>query len=353
LLLLEIAGGEDPKAWIKAHNSILMTLIILYKKRPQLEPVFNPEDSTELAILKGERGEMLIETLREELIGLSNATSTQNATCTFDKQKGALLALSRMGELLVKEFPYDVPSKGKYSYLPRLLGRATVTFKIKRDGAILGNITIIADGFTAPITAGNFVDLCIRNFYTGLPVKSITKRFGSFFEQYPAQMNVLGSYNDGFFDPITAKLRKIPLEIIRLEAGSGVPKLSYSSAGFSDMFLSDMSGNSQSAEPSQNSKPLLTFDMPGLVAMNHPDRVPNSGSSAFFSLQSDTLPQDRRKMLDGEYAPFGFIVEGSDVYEALQPGDIIDSTLVDEFGALNLVKIRESSLKEAASATGS
>lgn len=352
-MLLEIAGGEDPKAWIKAHDSIQMALVMLDKKRPQLEPVFNPEDSTELAILKGERGEILIETLRVELIGLANATTYQNPICTFDRQKGALLALSRIGELLVKVFPYDVPTKGKFSYLPRLLGRATVTLKIKRAGATLGNITIIADGYTAPITAGNFVDLCIRNFYTGLPVKSFTKRFGSGIEQYPAQVSVLGSYNDGFFDPITAKLRTLPLEIIRLDGKSGLPKLSYSSAGLSDTSLSDMIGNYQPVEPSRNSKPLLTFDTPGLVAMNHPDRAPNSGSSAFFSLQSDTLPQNRRKVLDGEYAPFGFIIDGSDIYEALQPGDVIDSTLVDGFGALNLVKIRESSLKEAASATGS
>jgi peptidylprolyl isomerase len=353
LLLLEITGGKDQKAWTKAHNSIQMALVMLDKKRPQLEPVFNPEDSTEFAILKGERGEILIESLREELIGLANATSFENARCTFDRQKGALLALSRIGELLVKVFPYDVPSKGKFSYLPRLLGRATVTFKIKRAGATFGNITIIADGYTAPITAGNFVDLCIRNFYTGLPVESFTKRFGSGMEQYPAQVNVLGSYNDGFFDPITAKLRTLPLEIIRLEGGSGRPKLSYSSAGLSGTSLSDMLGNYQAVEPSQNGKPLLTFDTPGLVAMNHPDRAPNSGSSAFFSLQSDTLPQDRRKVLDGEYAPFGFIIDGTDIYEELQPGDVIDSTLVDEFGALNLVKIRKSSLKEAASATGS
>jgi peptidylprolyl isomerase len=353
LLLLEIAGDEDPKEWTKAHNSIQTSLVMLDKKRPQLEPVFNPEDSTELAILKGERGEILIETLREELIGLANATTFQNSMCTFDRQKGALLALGRLGELLVKAFPYDVPSKGKFSYLPRLLGRAMVTVKIKRAGASLGNITIVADGFTAPITAGNFVDLCMRNFYTGLPVKSITKRFGSVFEQNSAQVSVLGSYNDGFFDPITAKLRTLPLEIIRLEGGSGLPKLSYSSAGLSDTSLSDMLGNYQPVESSQNSKPMLTFDTPGLVAMYHPDRAPNSGSSAFFSLQSDTLPQDRRKVLDGEYAPFGFIIDGYDTYEALQPGDVIESTLVDEFGALNLVKIRESSLKEAASATES
>jgi hypothetical protein len=59
-------------------------------------------------------------------------------------------------EFLVPAFPYDVPSEGLYSYLPRLLGRAKVSFLIRRKRTILGNITIIADGFAAPITAGTF-----------------------------------------------------------------------------------------------------------------------------------------------------------------------------------------------------
>ena len=86
-------------------------------------------------------------------------------------------------------FPFDVPEDDEFSYLPRLLGRAKVTFTISRpkskkkgngseEGRILGNVTVLADGYAAPITAGNFVDLAGRNFYTGLPVKVLKKRFG-------------------------------------------------------------------------------------------------------------------------------------------------------------------------------
>jgi hypothetical protein len=42
----------------------------------------------------------------------------------------------------------------------------------------LGNVTIVADGYAAPITAGNFVDLSVRNFYTGLSVRAMRKRLG-------------------------------------------------------------------------------------------------------------------------------------------------------------------------------
>jgi peptidylprolyl isomerase len=310
--------------------------------------VFNPEDSTELAILKGERGEILIEELRDELLSLSNAASLCNTTCLFAKQKNALLALGYLGELLVKEYPYQVPSRGRFSFLPRLLGRCKVTFRMKRAGAILGNITIMADGYIAPITAGNFVDLSLRNFYTGLALKSVNKKFGNLSEQVAAPINVLGSYNEGFYDPLTAKLREIPLEIIRLERGSGQPKLSYSTRGFSDTSRSvDMPGEASSI-PSLNSKPLLTFGAPGLIAFHHPDKNPNGGSSEFFGLQPDTMPEGKNALLDGDYAPFGFMIDGYDIFSSLDPDDVIDATFVDGFGQLNLVKIRESSFKEAA-----
>ena len=133
--------------WIAAQKASENALETLVQKQGKLEPVYNPEDSTELAIEKATRGEVLIDELRNELEEIVNATYAYNATRTFVQQKKALLALSYLGELLVKEFPYIVPSKGKFSYLPRLLGRAKVTFRMKRGNSILGNITIIADGY--------------------------------------------------------------------------------------------------------------------------------------------------------------------------------------------------------------
>lgn len=55
------------KAWAKAESSIDTALRILVNKRNQLEPVFNPDDSTEVAILKAERGEILLGDLSQDL----------------------------------------------------------------------------------------------------------------------------------------------------------------------------------------------------------------------------------------------------------------------------------------------
>lgn len=209
----------------------------------------------------------------------------------------------------------------------------------------LGNVTIVADGFLAPISAGNFVDLCMRNFYAGLPVKFAKKRLGSGSDFDVASLPVMGSFQDGFYDPLTAKLRRIPLEIVRVEKTSSIPVLSYSQ-GLANLF------GRATLESSSNKVPLLSFSTPGLVAMNHPEKNANGGSSEFFALQSDSVLEDKRNLLDGEYAPFGYIVEGRRIFEDLKPNDVLEATFVDDWGQLNLVKVRQSSFSEVVQGSG-
>ena len=344
----------DQKLWEKARNSMTVAINTVDTKRSKLEPLFNENESAMMQVIKGEKGERFIEDFRNQLVGLRNATVSQNLTRTLMFQKKALLSLADVGGFLVKEFPYDVPTEGRYSYLPRLMGRAKVTFEMRRRKKILGNITIIADGFAAPITAGNFVDLSIRNFYTGLPVKLSRKKVGSGSDFEIGTIPVFGSFQEGFYDPLTAKLRRIPLEIIRLESGKGIPKLSYAEGETGDISRArwDFSDTPASISSDRNGKSLLSFDIPGLVALNHPDKNLNSGSSEFFSLQLESLPDSKRQLLDGDYAPFGYIVEGYDLFLSVLPGDIIENTYVDELGIENLVKLRQSSFSEVVQGSG-
>ncbi|GKY98756.1 hypothetical protein MPSEU_000831900 [Mayamaea pseudoterrestris] len=343
------SGDPSWKSCCKLTESCINELD---KRRSILEPVFNPDDNSLLQISKAERGERLIEAFRRQLVILRNECNKGDATSSskaLQIQRRALLALSEIGELLVAAFPYPVPTQGKFSYLPRLLGRARVTFTMSRKNVVLGNVTILADGFMAPLTAGNFVDLSLRNFYTQLPIKFTKRRLGKTGADFDvANLPILGSYQEGFYDPLTAKLRRVPLELIRLERLSGVPNLAYAQdddqqGGFSsDTVL----------EPTMNSKALLSFRLPGLVAMNHPDKNINGASSEFFALQKSSITEDKRDYFDGEYAPFGFIIDGIDVFEQLRPNDKIEETYVDEWGQLNLVKLRQSSFSEVLSAGG-
>ena len=338
-----LSGEADWKACAKLLEFCINELD---KRRSILEPVFNPEDNSLMQISKAERGEQLIEAFRSRLVDLlaeCNKANGIGSIRALQIQRKALLALSEIGELLVSAYPYQVPTEGKFSYLPRLLGRARVTFTMTRNNKVLGNVTIVADGFMAPLTAGNFVDLSLRNFYTQLPIKFAKRRVGKSATEFDvANLPILGSYSEGFYDPLTAKLRRLPLELIRVERLSGVPNLAYAQEGDQKGVFS----RETILEPTTNSKPLLSFRLPGLVGMNHPDKNPYGASSEFFALQRSSLTEDKRDYLDGEYAPFGFIVEGLDIFEQLRPNDRIEETIVDEWGQLNLVKLRQSSFSE-------
>ena len=357
---------SDPNAIKNAQKRIESAIEYLDTNRRFLEPVFNEEDSAIFQIEKAERGEQLIESFRSELSVLLAYSKVKKVEELLARQKKALLALADIGELLVGSFPYDVPTEGKFSFLPRLEGRCRVTFTFKRGNQVLGSCIILADGFAAPITAGNFVDLSLRGFYTGLPVKIVRKRVGksqsvrsNFLSELAesgreslgmdpeqdspdnvylskiASVPLLGSYKEGFYDPLTARPRRIPLEILRQEKATELSRLSYEQ-GFNR--LSDASLGTD-----QNSKPVLSLEIPGVVVFNHGDRT--LGSSEFFVLP-DGIPAEERRLLNGQYAAFGYVIEGNDILQSLNAGDLIAETTVSEFGQRNLVKIRGTSYSD-------
>ncbi len=428
-------SSADPpvkKSFVEIKEEIQKTLKYLDDQRINLEPIFRLDDPTIIAIRKAERGELLAEQFRDEVVSILKAAEREDEKGVSKAQKRALRALAEVGELLVEKFPYDVPSEGKFSYLPRLKGRAKVTFTVVRPKSstknasassssainkdvILGNVTIIADGFAAPITAGNFVDLSVRNFYTGLPVKNMKKRLGvnptlttsaddsivaydiattvdrledrlsnflsnksrdgkndddsgSGDDSDAMTLPVMGSFNEGFYDPLTAKPRRIPLEIVQYDSFLGRARLSYESGFTSSSSVASNSkiptgtgGDGAEIETpspasatanmisSKTTSPLLTFDIPGLVAMNHPDKNLNGASSEFFTLTERDLTKDSRtpSLLNGQYAPFGYVVEGLDIMKNLEGNDVIAATYVNEWGQLNLNKIRGTSFADA------
>jgi peptidylprolyl isomerase len=363
----------DDKSWLALIKRMQDSLSYLDKQLRKLEPVFNQEDPSVAEITIVECGERLVKELGAEINVIINESTNRDLDNVLLAQKRALGLLAEIGGLLVTDFPYVIPTEGKFSYLPRLLGRAKVTFTVKRtsgiqkNGSLLGNVTIIADGFAAPVTAGNFVDLSERDFYTGLPVKVMKKKLGAkpyikvtsniadtigkLKDDYTVALNtldsksddtrepgtittnlpILGSFNEGFYDPITAKPRRIPKEILIKDSLTGEIRLCYDK-GYSAFV---------SAEPylSQPS-PVLDFSMPGLVGLNHPDKNYNGGSSEFFSLKQIDQTSEKVMLMNGIYAPFGYVIEGQQIMEELKSGDIITSTYVEPYGQMTLKKIR-------------
>lgn len=75
-------------------------------------------------------------------------------------------------EDMIDRFPYEVPEE--YSTMPLLKGRATVDMKVKiKDNPNLQETVfrIVLDGYNAPVTAGNFLDLVERHFYDGMEIQ--------------------------------------------------------------------------------------------------------------------------------------------------------------------------------------
>jgi cyclophilin family peptidyl-prolyl cis-trans isomerase len=229
-------------------------------------------------------------------------------------QQRALSLVSRIEEDMVNEFPFQIPAP--YDRGPLLKGRATVELEVKvKDNVNVdgGVMTIVLDGYNAPVTAGNFADLVDRGFYDGMDIQ----RSDGFVIQSgkPA-----GKGLDGFVDPVTKQERTIPLEIMASKDKSGVPVYEFT---FEDVGR-------------YRDEPVLPFNAFGTLAMARREAEPNSASSQFFFLLKESeLTPSGTNILDGRYAVFGYVVEGQELLREIKAGDVIKSVRIVD-GSENL-----------------
>ena len=255
---------------------------------------------------KKAEAEAIVAQLKEGIVGLQAAVEAKDKPLTLERRAGLLDLVSQLEEGMVQKFPYEVPAE--YSNLSQLKGRATIEFTTDK-----GTITTEVDGYSAPVTAGNFVDLVQRGFYNNLP-------FTRSEESYVLQVGDPPGDEVGFIDPATKKYRAVPLEV--LVQGDEAPTygITLEDAGrYRDL-------------------PVLPFSSYGAMAMARPGEDPNGGSSQFFFfLFEPELTPAGRNLLDGRYAVFGYVTSGREVLEQLRAGDKILSAKVVK-GAENLVQ---------------
>jgi peptidylprolyl isomerase len=252
------------------------------------------------------QAEAWIADLKSGVSGLQELVKVKDKEKIKDERGKLLEIVSLLEEAMVKEFPFEVPAE--YSNLPQLKGHATVAIKTNK-----GDLTLVVDGYSAPVTAGNFVDLVQRGFYNGL-------EFTRSEESYFLQTGDPPGKEVGFIDPETGKYRAIPLEI--LVEGDKKPTygITLEDAGrYVDM-------------------PVLPFSSFGAVVQARPESEVNGGSSQFFFfLFEPELTPAGRNLLDGRYAVFGYLTEGQKVLDKLKAGDKIESAAVVQ-GIENLVQ---------------
>lgn len=279
----------------KAKNA---ARILTYDREALLASV-RPEEQTQAAAILDDLTAR-VETIRE-------AVENRDREAVWTERRQFLNALSTLEESMVQGFPYEVPAE--YASLPQLKGRATIAFETSQ-----GPITAVVDGYSAPVTAGNFVDLVQRGFYDGL-------KFTRAEDSYVLQFGDPEGKEEGFIDPKTGEYRAIPLEILAQGDSEPTYGVTLEDAGrYGDL-------------------PVLPFSSYGTLAMARPEPDPNGASSqVFFFLLDNELTPPGLNLLDGRYAVFGYTVDGrKDVLGKLTAGDQILSAKVIS-GAENLVQ---------------
>jgi peptidylprolyl isomerase len=262
-----------------------------------------------LASIPDERkpqAEALIAELKSGVTAMREVVSAKDKEQVREQRAKLLDLVGELEQAMVVGFPYEVSAE--YSNLPQLKGQATIEMTTSK-----GNLTMVVDGYSAPVTAGNFVDLVQRGFYDGLP-------FTRSEESYVLQTGDPPGKEVGFIDPDTGKYRAVPLEV--LVEGDKEPTygITLEEAGrYTDM-------------------PVLPFSAFGALAMARPEGQVNGGSSQFFFfLFEPELTPAGRNLLDGRYSVFGYLTEGREVLDKLKAGDKIESAKVVK-GIENLVE---------------
>ncbi|MFB2919189.1 MULTISPECIES: peptidylprolyl isomerase [Aerosakkonema] len=286
------------RRWSAISSDISKASLILTDRQDQLLASVPEERKAE--------AETAIADLKAGLADIQAALEAKDKEQISQERTKLLDKVGLLEYTMVQKYPFEVPTE--YSNLPQLKGRATVEMVTNK-----GNLTIVVDGYSAPVTAGNFVDLVQRGFYDGLP-------FIRAEESYYLQTGDPVGPDQGFIDPATGKYRAIPLEI--LVRGDEAPTygITLEDAG---RYLD---------------RPVLPFSAYGALAMARPEFEPNGGSSQFFFfLFEPELTPAGLNLLDGRYAVFGFVIQGKEVLEKLRQGDKIESAKVIE-GAENLIQ---------------
>ena len=296
--LEDIATQIRGKRWSPISGDITTAARILASRQSELLESIPPDAQA--------NAQALLEQLKQDIDTLRSALDVKDGETLLTTRSKMLDSVGKLEEMMVTEFPFEVPAE--YANLPQLKGRATIKMQTNK-----GNLKVVVDGYNAPVTAGNFVDLVERGFYNGL-------KFIRSEDSYVLQAGDPPGSDDGFIDPNTGKYRAIPLEI--LVRGDQEPTYGIT--------LED-AGRYQD-------QPVLPFSAYGAIALARPEANPDGGSSQFFFfLFEPELTPAGFNLLDGRYSVFGYVTEGKDVLEQLKQGDVIESAEVIQ-GAENLVQ---------------
>lgn len=180
-------------------------------------------------------------------------------------------------------------------------------FRDKNYAPLGKQVTVSAtlDGYSAPLTSGNFIDLARRGYYNDTRVLEAQRGF----------YTQLGEREDdnieGFKDPKSGLRRQIPMEILV----DGDPAPTYGGT-LDELGIGDL-------------QPALPISAYGAMAMVHSVEDPNDASSQFYLFLLDPTSYQARSFggsaLTGTVSTFGYAGKGKEYLAQLEAGDKVAS----------------------------
>ena len=256
----------------------------------------------------------LLAQLNQEVQDLTGSVAANQVPAAQEQVKKALVTVTQVEELIASGYVQPVPPAEFTSYLPWLKGRATVDIELKRPGGkfdVNGDLydklttTLVLDGYTAPLTAGNFVDLVSKGFYDGFKIQ----RSDGFVVQTGDPQAEGKSDKNGYVQ--NGKIRNVPLEVY--VQGDKEPL-------YSATFDDDSRGGYAAALP---------FNAYGALGMAREEYNVDSASTQWFWLLFDSdLTPAGKNLLDGRYSCFGYTTGGARLLSDVKEGDVIVSAKV-------------------------
>ncbi|CAJ1978591.1 unnamed protein product [Sphenostylis stenocarpa] len=227
--------------------------------------------------------------------------------------------LDTVAELELLQAPglsFLLPGQYAQQY-PRLSGRGTVEFTIEKgDGSTFSpvggeqkntaTIQVVIDGYSAPLTAGNFAKLVMDGAYNGAKLNSINQAILS---------DNGGDKNSGY---------SVPLEIMP-------------SGQFEPLYKTTLSVQ-------DGELPVLPLSVYGAVAMAHNEASEEYSSPYqffFYLYDKRSAGLGGISFDEGQFSVFGYTTTGRDILPQIKTGDIIRSAKLIE-GQDRLVLPKES-----------
>ncbi|KAK9808478.1 hypothetical protein WJX73_010340 [Symbiochloris irregularis] len=312
--------GRALRRSIPAFNTDVLTIQkkledITYKLRiPQRKPwpemakdiaaatnVVQSRDKVMYGVPQGE--EQTAQQLADDILnGLRSAQTSiegRDADKTSKRVNKVLGQVAALELLQAPGLPYSVPKE--FENLPRLTGRATVELDVQRGGGNpafitqdgggpqkVAHISIELDGYSAPITAGNFAAKVLQG-------ELVNRRLASSYTSVLVE------------DSVEDAGKTIPLEL--MPAGA-----------FDPLYRTHLDVNS-------GELPVLPLSIYGAVAMSHaPDSPDDDSAASQFFLYKYVRQNSGLAGLsfdEGNFAVCGYVTGGIDLVPQLQTGDVI------------------------------